>query len=140
MANKPRELTEMQKAFLESLFGEAMGDPLKAKKLAGYSDNISTGEIVKNLKDEILDACKLYLAGNAARASIELVGLMLNPNQPSGTTKHKVITELMNRAGMVEKPEATDVNLKIPQGGIVILPAKGSKAAEEIIDAEEKEM
>ena len=34
-----RQLTENQVKFLEVLFDEAGGDVVKAKKLAGYSDN-----------------------------------------------------------------------------------------------------
>ena len=37
-----RQLTENQVKFLEVLFDEAGGDVVKAKKLAGYSDNTPT--------------------------------------------------------------------------------------------------
>ena len=37
-----RVLTDKQELFLAVLFEEAEGDPLKAKKLAGYSDNVPT--------------------------------------------------------------------------------------------------
>ena len=45
-----RQLTEKQQKFLDVLFEEARGNLVEAKKLAGYSDNISSTEIVKSLK------------------------------------------------------------------------------------------
>ena len=41
-----RQLTENQVKFLEVLFDEAGGDVVKAKKLAGYSDNTPTRLII----------------------------------------------------------------------------------------------
>ena len=55
-----RELTERQQKFLAVLFDEAGGDVVSAKKLAGYSEGSSTTDIVKSLKDEILEY-KIYL-------------------------------------------------------------------------------
>ena len=48
-----RQLTERQQKFLNVLFDEAGGDMVAAKKLAGYADTSSTGEIIKGLKEEI---------------------------------------------------------------------------------------
>ena len=56
-----RELTERQQKFLAVLFDEAGGDVVSAKKLAGYSEGSSTTDIVKSLKDEILEY-KIFLA------------------------------------------------------------------------------
>ena len=50
-----RKLTEKQQKFLDVLFDEANGDVLTAKKLAGYADSNSTTEIVKALKEEIVE-------------------------------------------------------------------------------------
>ena len=46
-----RKLTEKQQKFLDVLFEEAMGNVVEAKKLAGYSSNQYTAEIVNSLKD-----------------------------------------------------------------------------------------
>jgi hypothetical protein len=35
-----RNLTEKQQKFLDVLFEEAKGDPVQAKKLAGYADGV----------------------------------------------------------------------------------------------------
>ena len=47
-----RDLTEKQKLFLAVLFEQAEGDPLVAKKLAGYSDNVSTSSVTASLVDD----------------------------------------------------------------------------------------
>lgn len=63
-------MTEKQAKFLEVLFEEAEGDLLKAKRLAGYSENTSVREVVKNLEDEILDLSKKYLATRAPKVAM----------------------------------------------------------------------
>ena len=56
-----RQLTGKQQTFLNVLFDEAGGNMVAAKKLAGYSDATTTTEIVKGLKEEILevDLCRV---------------------------------------------------------------------------------
>ena len=51
-----RQLTEKQQKLLAVLFDEAGGDLVMAKKLAGYSDASSTTEVMRGIKDEILEA------------------------------------------------------------------------------------
>ena len=51
-----RQLTEKQQKFLDVLFEEAKGNPVTAKKLAGYSNSSSTTDIMKGIKEEILEA------------------------------------------------------------------------------------
>ena len=46
------------------LFDEAGGNMITAKKLAGYSDTTTTTEIVRGLKEEILEATQMYMAQN----------------------------------------------------------------------------
>ena len=41
-----RNLTDKQQRFLEVLFEEAKGDPVQAKKLAGYADSVASTSIV----------------------------------------------------------------------------------------------
>ena len=124
---KERILTELQRAFLEALFGEAKGDPVAAKKLAGYDEKSSTTDIIRSLKEEIIEQATLILATNAPRAALEQISIMINPNQPGAPNKQKAINEILNRAGVVQKEDKSDVNLKVPQGGLFIMPAKGAK-------------
>ena len=54
-----RQLTEKQQKLLDVLFDEAKGDVATAKRLAGYADGTSTTEIVRGIKQEILEALML---------------------------------------------------------------------------------
>lgn len=120
------ELNELQVKFLEALFGEAQGDAGKAKAIAGYADSTKTIDIVRALKEEIISQANLTLAIHSPKAALELVGLVIDPNQSGGTTKLKAIQEILNRVGVVGPKENSDVNLKVPQGGLFIMPAKNS--------------
>ena len=53
-----KQLTEKQQKFLEVLFEEAKGDPVTAKKLAGYADGVASTQIVNSLTDEIAELTK----------------------------------------------------------------------------------
>ena len=64
-----RQLTEKQQKLLNVLFDEAGGDIVLAKKLAGYADASSTTDVVKGIKEEILEATQEYMARNAPRAA-----------------------------------------------------------------------
>ena len=63
-----KNLTEKQQKFLAALFDEAGGDARLAKKMAGYSDETRLSEVVKPLKDEIMEATKEYMAYVAPKA------------------------------------------------------------------------
>ena len=54
-----RQLTDKQQKFIHVLFDQAQGDFVTAKKLAGYSESSSTTDIVKGMKDEIIQATHL---------------------------------------------------------------------------------
>lgn len=119
---KKKELTDNQKLFLDVLFEEAGGDPNVAKKLAGYSETSSTSAIVSALSEEIVERSFKYLAGSAPRAIQELLGIMNKPDQKGAMTKLKAVSEILNRAGVKER--TGDINIKLPESGIAILPAK----------------
>lgn len=119
---KERVLTENQQKFLDALFGEAHGDPELAKKLAGYSENVRVSEIVKSLKQEIVKVSLNVFALNSVKAALEQIELLHNPTQAGALTKLKVIESILNRAGAAEKTDGVD--LKIPAGGLFIMPAK----------------
>ncbi len=124
MSSKPRALTDNQTKFLEALFGEAKGDPAIAIKLAGYSEHTKTSEVINSLKDEIIDMATTVLAMHAPRAALEMVGVMINPGQANATIKLKAIESLLDRTGVKSKDTSQDVNLKVPSGGLFIMPAK----------------
>lgn len=114
-----KTLTDQQQLFLEVLFDQAGGDALKAKKLAGYSENYPTSAVIKTLQDEIVEATKSYLARNGAKAAINLVGVLDNPIELGVKEKLAAAKDILDRIG-VAKTEKVDVS----SNGVFILPAK----------------
>ena len=123
MAGKSRQLTEKQQKFLDVLFEEARGSLVEAKKLAGYSDNQATSEIVGSLKEEILDRTNMYLAQSAPRAAMAMVGALYDPTELGIKEKMQAAKEVMDRVGII-KSEKVQVEAI---GGVMILPPKRSE-------------
>jgi hypothetical protein len=115
-----RELTTRQSNFLKVLFDEAGGDYSRAKVLAGYSENSSTTEIVRSMKDEILELTKEYLAVNAPRAANALVSVLQNPAELGNQHRLNAAKEMLDRIG-IQKTDKVEVSA--PQG-IMLLPPK----------------
>jgi hypothetical protein len=115
-----RELTEKQQKFLTVLFDEAGGDVAIAKKLAGYSPTYNTREVVNSLKDEILDATQSYMASNAPKAAMSIVGGLYEPTELGIRDKLSAAKELLDRTGLV-KTEKLQVEAK---GGVMLMPPK----------------
>ena len=118
-----RKLTEKQQKFLDVLFEEARGSLVEARKLAGYSETQATSEIVTSLKEEILERTNLYLAQNAPRAAMSMVGAMIDPTEMGIKEKMQAAKEVMDRVGIV-KSEKLQVEAS---GGVMILPPKKSE-------------
>jgi len=115
-----RKLTDKQQKFLDVLFDEAGGSVVEAKKLAGYSENNSTTEIVKTLKEEIVEITQLYMARNAPRAAMSLVSGMIDPTELGMKEKLNASKDLLDRIGLV-KTEKLQVEAN---NGLMILPPK----------------
>ena len=124
---KERQLTEKQQKFLEVLFEEARGDFVLAKRLAGYSDGTPTTDIVKALKDEVLERTNMYLARSAPRAAMAMVGALVDPTELGIKEKMSAAKEVMDRVGII-KSEKIQVE---SSGGVMILPPKRSENDEE---------
>jgi len=118
--NKERNLSEKQQKFLDVLFEEARGDFVQAKLLAGYSENTPTTDILKSLKDEVLERTNLYLARNAPRAAMAMVGALVDPTELGIKEKMSAAKEVMDRVGII-KSEKIQVE---SSGGVMILPPK----------------
>ena len=118
-----RELTERQQKFLSVLFDEANGDVVAAKKLAGYSASSSTTDIIKSLKDEVIEATQLYMSRNAPRAAVAMVGGLLDPTELGIKEKMSAAKELLDRTGLV-KTEKMQVE---STGGVMLLPPKNNE-------------
>ena len=115
-----RALTEKQKKLLEVLFDEAGGDIVTAKKLAGYSDATSSTEVINSLKEEILDATSTYMARNAPKAAMAMVGALYDPTELGIRDKMSAAKELLDRTGLI-KTEKVQVEAS---GGVMLMPAK----------------
>ena len=117
-----RNLTAKQDKFLSVLFDEADGDVVKAKLLAGYSETTSTTEIIRGLKEEVIEATQLYMARNAPRAAMAMVSGITDPTELGIKEKMSAAKELLDRSGLV-KTEKLQVE---SSGGIMLLPAKNT--------------
>ena len=115
-----KELTEMQQTFLQVLFDQAGGDVVAAKKLAGYADGTSTSDIVKSMKEEIMEATQLYMSRNAPRAAAAMVGGLTDPTELGIRDKMAAAKELLDRTGLV-KTEKMQVEAT---GGVMLMPTK----------------
>lgn len=115
-----RNLTEKQQLFLDVLFEEAEGDPVKAKKLAGYSDNVSTSSITASLADEIAELTRKFIAQSSTKAAYTMFKVMGDVDMLGAKEKMAAAKDIMDRAGFV-KTEKVEVTAKDP---VFILPPK----------------
>jgi len=120
LTKNDRKLTEKQEQFLNSLI-ETQGDINKAADLAGYAGN--PYQVVKSLKDEIVDLAQNILAKEAPKAAFKLVELMTSDKPiPNSNTKLQAAQTLLDRVG-VTKTDKVSVDHNV-NGGIFILPEK----------------
>jgi|TARA_R110000787_G_scaffold29331_3_gene79521 hypothetical protein len=122
-----RELTEKQQLFLDVLFEEAEGDPLKAKKLAGYSDNVPTSSVTTSLVDEIAELTRKFIAQSSTKAAYTMFKVMGATDMLGAKERMAAAKDLMDRAGFV-KTEKVEVSTSEP---LFILPAKRSSSDED---------
>ena len=114
-----KKLTEKQQKFIDVLFEEAKGNPVEAKRLAGYSDNYPTSAVVESVKDEIIEHTKLFLSGKGAKAAIKIVGIIDDPTSLGAKEALAAARDVLDRIGVV-KTEKIDLGAN----GIFILPSK----------------
>jgi hypothetical protein len=122
-----RELTEKQQMFLDVLFEEAEGDPLNAKKLAGYSSNVPTSTVTASLVDEIAELTRKFIAQSSTKAAYTMFSVMGSKDMLGAKERMAAAKDLMDRAGFV-KTEKVEVSTSEP---LFILPAKRSSQEEE---------
>ena len=118
--SKERNLTDKQQAFLDKLV-ETGGDPKKAAELAGYSGNYH--QVIKSLKEEVIELASDVLARSAPQAAFKLVEIM-NTDKPVPQVSNKLqaAQTILDRVG-VAKRDRLDVTHQAA-GGIFILPEK----------------
>ena len=124
--SKPRELTDKQQLFLDSLI-ETEGDPKKAAAIAGYSGGHY--QVLKALKNEVLELTKDVLAHNAPKAAFKLLEIMESDKPiPQANNKLAAAQSLLDRVG-VSKSEKLDINHQV-SAGIFLMPDKAPIEAE----------
>ena len=120
LPEKKRNLTEKQEAFLNHLV-DTGGDFKKSAELAGYSGNHY--QILKALKNEVVDLASDVLAREAPTAAFKLIEVMKSDKPvPQANNKLAAAQTILDRAGVV-KTDKLDVNHNV-SGGIFILPEK----------------
>jgi hypothetical protein len=115
-----KNLTEKQQKFLDVLFEEAQGNPVKAKKLAGYSENNSTSAITASLQEEIADLTKKFISSSATKAAYSMYNIMNNPTDLGNKEKMMAAKDILDRGGFV-KTDKVEVSSSSP---LFILPPK----------------
>ena len=131
-----RKLTDLQEAFLDHLFSEAEGDIRKAMDLAGYGKGTPQKDVLIPLAEEISQRSIQALSSSSAKAVFSLVSVLNAPHQNGASNRIKAAGAILDRAGIQKKTE--DVSIKLPDHGIVILPAKVS-ATVTVSEEEEEE-
>jgi|TARA_A100001035_G_C27674581_1_gene450032 phage terminase small subunit len=115
-----KKLTEKQQKFLDVLFEEARGNPVTAKKLAGYSHDLATSTITNALQEEIADLTKKFLATTATKAAFSLSEAIDHPTDLGTREKLVAAKDVLDRGGFV-KTDKVEVSSTSP---LFILPAK----------------
>lgn len=123
MIDEPKKYTDKQLAFLDALMGEAGGNIRKAMDIAGYSKTTKSGEVVKNLREEVIERASLMLAMNAPKAAFGIVGVLDDPSAMGARNSISAAREILDRTGLVKKEQ---VEVTSQGGGMFILPPKSS--------------
>ena len=119
MQNLPseRKLTEKQQSFLNNLI-ETKGDLKLSAELAGYSGNHY--QVLKSLKEEVVDLAQNVLAREAPKAAFKLVEVMTADSSiPQANVKLQAAQTILDRVGL-GKQDRVEVNHNV-KGGIFIL-------------------
>ena len=122
-----RNLTDKQQSFLDNLV-TTEGDFKKAAELAGYSGNHY--QVLKSLKEEVVDFASDVLARSAPKAAFKLVE-MIDSNKPipQASQKLNAAQTILDRVG-IGRTDRVQVDHNV-QGGIFILPEKHSVTVED---------
>ena len=90
-------------------------------------EKIINSDIIQNIKDEILEATQMFMASNAPRAAMAMVGGIVDPTELGIRDKMSAAKDLLDRAGLV-KTEKMQVE---STGGVMLLPPKNDTEEDE---------
>ena len=115
-----RKLTEKQLDFLNNLI-ETKGNLKLSAELAGYAGNHY--QVIKSLRQEIVDLASNVLAREAPAAAFKLVEVMQSDTaMPQANVKLQAAQTILDRVGL-GKQDRMEVNHNVG-GGIFVLPEK----------------
>ena len=125
---RKKELTTKQQSFLDNLV-TTNGDVKKSAELAGYAGNHY--QVLKSLKNEVLELTTDVLAQSAPQAAFKLLDIM-NADKPipQATNKLHAAQTILDRVG-IAKTERLDINHKVT-GGIFLMPDKAPIEVERV--------
>ncbi len=102
------------------MFDEAGGNLVKAKKLAGYADAVTSKQVAEPLSEEISELTKRFIASSATKAAYSMFEVMNNPTDLGNKEKMAAAKDVLDRGGFV-KTEKVEVSAANP---LFILPQK----------------
>ena len=123
LKEKNRTLTDKQSNFLNTLSSNG-GDVTSALNTAGYYPT-SRSNIVRSLRDEIIEITRSQLVGSSIRAANRIVeGLDADGTLPSSQmdTRLKSAQDVLDRIGVSKRAEVEHTG-EVTHG-IILLPAK----------------
>jgi len=128
---KERNLTDMQKTFLAAMADPAnKGHVRTCMNIAGYSATVPPHVVVDALQEELVDVAHKMLASLGVKAVITLGEGMDGPAGQGAKNALNAANSILDRVGIAKKT-SDEVNLKVPSGGLFILPAKEKVQVEE---------
>lgn len=121
---KERELTDMQRAFIAAMSDPAnKGNARQCMTLAGYAESIAPHVVLNTLTEELVDVAHKLLARYGVKAAITMGDSLEKSNTADGRLALAAANSILDRIGVIKKTEG-EINLKVPSGGLFILPAK----------------
>ena len=120
MAEQP--MTDKQKAFLEALGGEALGDVREAMNIAGYAKSASINTTTAPLVAEITKIAEQMIAQHSIKAVLGITGVLANPVTMGSEKILMAAKELLDRAGIVKK-DKLEITASV-LAPVAYLPAK----------------
>jgi hypothetical protein len=113
-------MKDTQQKFLDALFGDAKGNVREAMRMAGYSDNTTTHEVVEPLEAEIEKRTRKFIAQMGPKAVHTMMGVLDGSETLGVKEKISAAKDFLDRAGFT-KVEKIEVESKSP---LFILPPK----------------
>ena len=122
MLQKRKEYSALQLNFLDALRDPAnRGDLRVCKAVAGYSDNTPIREIIKQLRDEILDISRDILVLHAPKAALTIAAAVDDSTADDMPERTKNAERILDRVGIVR---GENLKIDVNVSRIALIPAR----------------